>query len=366
MNPEYKNQYADILVKKPIVIFSASCAGLRILNILKKYGIFPSFFCDNSPKKQNSSIMGYQIISVKRLVEIYGADGCNIIIATKVYHMTIFRQLIKWKISENCIYNYEIEHFILYGVKKDPVEINYLILREYQKIMLDIMSAVHSLCEEHNLTYYLYAGTLLGAIRHNGFIPWDDDLDIIMPRKDYEKLFQILKTGKPEKIIITEPYKNLFGDNPFFQISRQSEMFDENIHIDIFPLDKVKKKFYINKFYLQEYVNLIIVNAIKYKNNCALKDNIIIRLLANLNIDLLIKISFFVCDYHNNTKTKFYYIFSYIPGGVEKNTIDIPLYDKKELHQFEGRRFWIPSAWNEILIKKFGEYMVLPSEELRY
>lgn len=60
-----------------------------------------------------------------------------------------------------------------------------------QKVMLEILLEIHRVCEENNITYWLDAGTFLGAIRHKGFVPWDDDCDVAMPRKDYEKFLKI-------------------------------------------------------------------------------------------------------------------------------------------------------------------------------
>lgn len=64
-------------------------------------------------------------------------------------------------------------------------------LDELKKIELDIMIKVHQFCEENGIKYYMIAGTLIGAIRHKGFIPWDDDIDIAMPREDYENFLKI-------------------------------------------------------------------------------------------------------------------------------------------------------------------------------
>jgi lipopolysaccharide cholinephosphotransferase len=65
-----------------------------------------------------------------------------------------------------------------------------LTIEEVKKMNLDILSVVADFCEKNGLRYWLYYGTLIGAIRHNGYIPWDDDIDIIMPRPDYEKFLK--------------------------------------------------------------------------------------------------------------------------------------------------------------------------------
>lgn len=65
-------------------------------------------------------------------------------------------------------------------------------LEERKKLQLDILLDVASFCEKHGITYFLSSGTLLGAVRHQGYIPWDDDIDIMMPRPDYERFFCII------------------------------------------------------------------------------------------------------------------------------------------------------------------------------
>lgn len=71
-----------------------------------------------------------------------------------------------------------------------------------QKVMLKILVEIHRICVENDITYWLEAGTLLGAIRHKGFIPWDDDCDVSMPRKDYERFLQIAQEKLPETMFL--------------------------------------------------------------------------------------------------------------------------------------------------------------------
>jgi len=88
-------------------------------------------------------------------------------------------------------------------------------IEEIQKVDLEILRFFDNVCRENNLTYFLSGGTLLGAIRHKGFIPWDDDVDLVMPRKDFEKLIEILdKSDSNYKLFIpgcSEDYFYTFG-----------------------------------------------------------------------------------------------------------------------------------------------------------
>ena len=81
-------------------------------------------------------------------------------------------------------------------------------LKEIQNIELNILIFLKEVCEQNGLSYGLTSGTLLGAIRHGGFIPWDDDIDIVMPRDDYEKLIQIMKNRKVQ-VVVTIFYARL-------------------------------------------------------------------------------------------------------------------------------------------------------------
>ena len=71
--------------------------------------------------------------------------------------------------------------------------------KELQKYILDILLAIDKVCREHNLTYYLIAGTMLGAVRHKGFVPWDDDADVALPRKDYNILVKHANEWLPKR-----------------------------------------------------------------------------------------------------------------------------------------------------------------------
>lgn len=122
--------------------------------------------------------------------------------------------------------------------------------RQMQERMLEVLQVIDAICQRHNIPYWLSGGSMLGAVRHQGFIPWDDDLDIEMLRPDFERLMRILPQELPEHLALqwhtTDP-------NYFFQFAkvrdRNSELFERNgydkvwkehgIWVDIFPLERI-------------------------------------------------------------------------------------------------------------------------------
>ena len=121
-------------------------------------------------------------------------------------------------------------------------------LKIMQEMLKSLMKDVHDICEKHGLVYNLYGGSLLGAVRHQDIIPWDDDIDITMPRPDYEKL----------KTIINQEYSDRFDlydyprDNyiyPYVKLCKKSTVLFEDVlrdkycklglYIDIFPMDGI-------------------------------------------------------------------------------------------------------------------------------
>ena len=117
-------------------------------------------------------------------------------------------------------------------------------LDEMRVIQLDILDKIHDYCEKHNLRYSLSGGSLLGAVRHKGFIPWDDDIDIMMPRPDYEKFFANFNGTHGE--LTAQYYRN---DKSYFFFmgkvyNNHTIMIEEGpcssktgVYVDVFPID---------------------------------------------------------------------------------------------------------------------------------
>ncbi len=120
------------------------------------------------------------------------------------------------------------------------------VLERVQPILLDMVREISRVCEENGLHYFLYRGTLLGSVRHQGFIPWDDDMDVAMPRADYEKFCRIA----PEKLSSQYCFQNWHTDrdyaHPFGKVRKKGTVYVEakcarlpenGFYVDIYPLD---------------------------------------------------------------------------------------------------------------------------------
>lgn len=119
------------------------------------------------------------------------------------------------------------------------------IKKEWNATILDILKAFMKICKDNGLTYYCCAGTAIGAVRHHGIIPWDDDIDVIMPRPDYDRLLEIAKAADFGKYEIITPYDDETYPLYFSKLSNRNTTLIEDrqipcvigLYVDIFPLD---------------------------------------------------------------------------------------------------------------------------------
>lgn len=137
-----------------------------------------------------------------------------------------------------------------------------LTIKERQHRMLEIMKDVDAFCRSHKIPYTLCGGTLLGAVRHNGFIPWDDDLDIYMLRADYERFkllyksnsYRILTNSDTDHNILPVTFSKVTDPNTF--TLNKDNIREHGVFIDVFPLDAIPENPDLQKKYTKKLVSL--------------------------------------------------------------------------------------------------------------
>lgn len=245
-----------------------------------------------------------------------------------------------------------------------------------QKIMLEILKIVHNICKENNITYFLDGGTLLGAIRHGGFIPWDDDVDISMPRKDYEKFLCIAPNYLPEDLLLQTSETEPGYDQPFAKIRKKGtlllefnetgkENYNHGIFIDIFPFDYYKYKWFLQ---WNRWESEIRGRRLKYKKGTLKR--ILITLYTHYLLFIPVEFSSQILKYLSRHKEYFSdEKAAFMTFGLEwyecyiTRTKDI-LPVKYVENVFENCGFCLPNNPKAYLTGYFGpDYMQIPPKE---
>ena len=246
-------------------------------------------------------------------------------------------------------------------------------LRKLQLIELDILKEVDRICKKNSITYYLGEGSMLGAVRHKGFIPWDDDIDLLMPRSEYEKFLKVAVNDLKKEYSLQHsttiknywsPYiKVRFLDNSFYKQAHIKHLTNDNGPcIDIFPIDNVPK---LDSFRqkLQSIKVKIYRKAISYKLKAyhpkRLIHYIIKYTVGLLSIDKLHKKLDKTFKKYNNSNNKYAVVLaSYY--DYKKETAPLDWYGKPRMVKFEDQLFPIPCEAEKLLTKIYGDYMTPP------
>lgn len=257
-----------------------------------------------------------------------------------------------------------------------------LTLEELQSFGLEILEDVHDFCINNNIQYSIAYGTLIGAIRHKGFIPWDDDVDIIMPRKDYNTFCKCYKSNKfkVSSIEVDPDCRITFGRVYDDQRTKIDSMLpwkkgSSGVWIDVFPVDAVEDDWH--KYELRQ-------KAISKKFGLIQLERRALRRFSSektfyLKCRLLIIKTIFFCGMFlpchikrvikeskriNWNTTKHFGLMSFDSYGV-KDYHSIDLFKKCELMPFENKKFMVLNGYDEYLRNIYGDYMQMPPIEQR-
>ena len=252
-------------------------------------------------------------------------------------------------------------------------------IREVQKISLNLLNVFDSFCKKNDLHYYLAFGTLLGAIRHKGFIPWDDDIDLMMERDEFDRLVN-LHVSRPAPNVRFYSYKNSrLYENTNFRVSDENTVVDllkienpvnQGIWLTVFPIDNIpdnrkKRSIFLKSIYYR-YKFLFVLTE---------KDTFLDTRPAIIKAGIkALKKTVSV-----SRRKKMYYAFHrYLRKYCSQKTKDVAILsigtgntsyfsrsciDTVEKCEFEGKLYPIPSGYDEVLRNYYGDYMQLPPVE---
>lgn len=236
------------------------------------------------------------------------------------------------------------------------------ILRQAQLRMLHILQEFDQICRRNHIAYWLDSGTLLGAVRHGGFIPWDDDIDVAILRKDYPRLRKCLLEELPNDLLLQDvktetnypvTFPKIRDKNSFIEETEGAELKEHGLFIDIFLMEKVPSKKW------KEFIDYIYGHCFRAVHNFTdKKDKIISSFIYPISLVLL-----FLTRLINHfiPSSQIAHLYGSYTTNIYDKSLIFPIKDIV----FEGITVCGPNQPHEVLRHVFGDYMQIPPKEKR-
>ena len=251
-------------------------------------------------------------------------------------------------------------------------------IKRLQNLSLEMFKYFKQICEKNNLRFFFCGGCCIGALRHKGFIPWDDDIDVFMPREDYEKFIELWSKTPVDGYILQNPYiepdftQNLTkirkDNTTFLESEKEKEYsFHKGIFIDIFPLDRVASTKFKGKMHKLDAIFMMLFTR-KYipPNEKGLK-----KIISKLALSIVPKSKYDSIKYKldksiskKSSKDGGYKYFGSMLS-LSKEAYSSNMFKNMEELLFENRKFMVTAIYEEVLTKFYGDYMELPPVEER-
>ena len=244
------------------------------------------------------------------------------------------------------------------------------------KRILDILLKFAEYCDENELRYYLLGGTLLGAVRHKGFIPWDDDIDVGMPRPDYERFIKLQKQSQTMNVRCVEnnnsgfPFIKIIDEKTYVKQPYDGGEEMSSLWVDVFPFDGwASDEKAAEKDYKRSRADRLFLWHAEEKIGMGST-----RLRAILKIPVILLAKIYgrsrIARRINNQAQKYSYDesdwignFAWPLGMRERQPKE--WFAERVKLPFEGYEFWAPKEWDKYLTQIYGDYMKLPPEDQR-
>lgn len=249
-------------------------------------------------------------------------------------------------------------------------------IKEVQNKILDIMKYIDQLCRDNDITYFIMGGTALGAVRHGGFIPWDDDLDIFMTPNQYYRFKNVFDREKSDQFVIqewrtTEKYLEyakvrMNGTTFIEEVFKDCKDMHQGIYVDIMILHKVPRSHFIQKLvYLEsKFVTLYALSQRNWKPKTR-GQALVLKLLKYLPCKFMANIAYRRIYKYDDMQQNYMYCYWITPAKFKNGLFDASFFSKPMDVPFEDTVFLGSRKIKEYLAYRYGDYMKLPSEEVQ-
>lgn len=253
-------------------------------------------------------------------------------------------------------------------------------LKQLQNIQLSMLNKIKEFCNENKIEFFLIGGTALGARRHEGFIPWDDDIDIGMRRQDYDKFVNLSHKLNDEEIFVQTPNSDANSPFAYTKVRKNNSIFLEycnknskmhsGIYVDVFPFDftsenqkKRKKHFTKSQFFLKLYIYRMVSDITQKPDSVKLFMKQFLRKLIHLCMKL-VKPNYILKKLENemtkyNSSHDEYLMCLFFPEYMIEFINVKDLYPLK-LRKFENNYYYTPNKIEKYLETHYGDFMKLP------
>ena len=249
-------------------------------------------------------------------------------------------------------------------------------VRQVQEKILEVMKYIDKLCRENGITYFIMGGTALGAVRHGGFIPWDDDLDIFMTPDQYARFKDVFQKENSDLFVLqewktTEQYleyaKVRMSGTTFIEESfKDRKDLHQGVYVDIMILHKVPDNGFIQKriYYYSKFVTLLGLSQRNWTPHNGFQSFMLV-LLKILPTKLMAKTAYRNIYKYDDLQDGFKFCYWITPAKFKNGLFDKEFFSEPIDIPFEDTVLLGSKYIKEYLEYRYGDYMKLPSEEQR-